>query len=185
MGVPHHHWAIFVDPSGAVPQKSALSSLFSCFSDADLVDFSDAVVFDIHGKKLRKRPAFQVSFTRNELPVQIVVAKPGAPESRTWERGTKIVNAVEGCLKTVPATGVRQDKWIDLALTSLWDSGVVERFDQENFRTWSYAQIMPSAPDSQAADSDVVKEVDYVEERKSKQREAPAGYSYSYQSIDR
>ena len=176
MGVPHNHWAIFVDPAGGVPKKSTLSGLFSCFSDADIVDFSDAAVFDIHGKRLRRRPAFQVSFTTAELPVQIVVAKPGAPESKAWEKGTKIVSTVEACLRDVPATGVRQDQWLDLALTSLWDSGLVERSDQQNFRHYAMRQIMPSAPDTHGKESDIVRVVDYVEVRKGKQQQYPEGY---------
>ena len=176
MGVPHNHWAIFVDPAGGVPKKSTLSSLFSCFSDADTVDFSDAAVFDIHGKRLRRRPAFQVSFTTAELPVQIVVAKPGAPESRTWEKGTKIVSNVEASLRDVPATGVRQDQWIDLALTSLWDSGLVERSDQQNFRDFAIRQIMPSAPETHGKESDIVREVDYVEVRRGQQQSNSEGH---------
>ena len=158
---PHYHWAIFVDPTGA-KEKSSLSSLF-CFTQDHDDDFSDAAVFDLHGRGLRRRLAIQVSFTEKELPVQIIVAKPGSPQSKLWTKRNGLVKFVEKALKPLQSQTMSQDDWIDAVIIALIEADLLERFNQDSFRSFARHQL---GPPSETQESDLVKEVDYVDVRK-------------------
>ena len=170
---PHYHWALLVDPSGST-EKSWLSSL-SCLSQNDDVDFSDAAVFDLHGKRLRRRLAIQVSFTAQELPVQIVVGKPGSPQSRIWSKGEGMNHAVEKALKPVKSQDTSQDEWVDAVIIALAEADLLERFNQDSFRSFARQQLGP--PTGAQTDPDNVKEVDYVEVRKAGKDKPDASFT--------
>ena len=159
---PHYHWAIFVDPTGAKKQLSWLP-LFCLSQDYD-DDFSDAAVFDLHGRRLRRRLAIQVSFTAKELPVQIVVAKPGSPQSKIWAKRHSLVNSVEKALEPLEGHNTSQDDWVDAVIIALIEAGLLERFNQDSFRSYARQQL---GPPGDFQKSDIVKEVDYVEARKA------------------
>ena len=163
--IAHYHWAVFVDPSGP-GDKSFLSSL-CCFSSDPDDDFSDAAVFDLFGKKLRRRPAIQVSFTAHELPVQIIVGKPGAPQSRVWTKKAGLTNAVEKAMKPVKSQGTSQDEWVDAVIIALVNADLLERFNQDSFRRFARQQLGPAKDMGEPKDSDVVREVDYVAVRQA------------------
>jgi hypothetical protein len=173
MDVPmaHYHWAVFVDPSGRIP-KSLLPGLCCLADNADDDDYyySVAGVFDLHGKRLRQRPAIQVSFTAQELPVQVIVAKPGAPQARVWGKRAGLVSAVEKALKDVKSEGVSQDEWVDEAIIKLVEAELLERFNQDDFRRFARQQLGPPILE-RGDDRDVVKEVDYVEVRRRREGE--------------
>ena len=171
--MPHYHWAVFVDPSGPI-EKSFLSSL-SCFSSEEDDDFSNAAVFDLFAKRLRRRPAIQVSFTAQELPVQIVVAKPGAPQSRVWSKREGLVSAAEKALKPVKGQDTSQDDWVDAVIIALIEADLLERFNQDSFRKFARQQLGPASLPGYQKERDVVKEVDYVGVRQSGKNEPDDG----------
>ncbi len=159
---PHYHWAIFVDPTGARARSSFLP--LCCLSQDYDDDFSDAAVFDLYGKRLRRRLAIQVSFTAEELPVQIVVGKPGSPQSKIWSKPDGLVNSVGKALEPLKSQSMSQDDWVDAVIIALVEADLLERFNQDSFRTFARQQL---GPPTEVQKSDVVKEVDYVEARKA------------------
>lgn len=106
----------------------------------------------------------QVSFTAKELPVQIIVAKPGSPQSKLWTKPDGLVNSVEKALEPLKSLNMSQDDWVDAVIIALIEADLLERFNQDSFRRYAHQQL---GPPSGVQKSDVVKEVDYVEVRKS------------------
>ena len=124
-----------------------------------------AAVFDLHGKRLRRRPAIQVSFTAQELPVQIIVAKPGAPEAKVWKRREGLIEAAEKALLNVKNSGRSQDEWVDEVIIAMSNAELIERFNQDDFKRFTKEQLGPPSLPGDEVDADTVKELDYVKFR--------------------
>lgn len=96
--------------------------------------------------------------------MQIVVAKPGSPQSKIWAKRNGLVNSGEKALEPLQSQTMSQDEWIDAVIIALIEADLLERFNQDSFRSFARHQL---GPPSGVQKSDVVKEVDYVEVRKA------------------